>query len=415
METNTTKIIPLNAYYTGGISLNYTDITINDMKATDNGECWFCGMKSTESAGISPYLPTVSKCGFIGHFSINDVISGSGTYEICLIRGTENLTKIEPRGDYQQLFLVGYRENSAIDPYGNPISSCIVGYDPYGSHKYDIAYPLNLDEIISDVTTVGVGVVFSSYYLYDHYHIGLRHVKNGPIREDFNLETLGRSNKYDILTAIPISSSILPPWREYQDPVILSSSLSSNIISMAHSCSNNYYGVATYKLYMYGNGDARISKARLINTPSYCKLCDLKVSSDNITYYLTEDATLNQCILHETDWNSYTFGMKYTSRYCNRNDYIWQSIIDYDSVHTYLYISGHKPNGSPIYAAYRNVNSIIAPCIPRTNHNLIELDTPTFTSGSSMALDPIYNNYSADVYTGTFTSTTVTPFFLCHT
>ena len=55
ISTNTTKQFFLDPYYTPGIAIHPTTITINDMRITDLGECWFCGKKTIVTGQI--YYP----------------------------------------------------------------------------------------------------------------------------------------------------------------------------------------------------------------------------------------------------------------------------------------------------------------------------------------------------------------------
>lgn len=418
ISTNTTKQFFLDAYYTTGIAINPTTITINDMKITEQGECWFCGKKKVDMGGT--YYPGIgwmsetNEYGIVGHFNIDSVLSssGNGNYELFTIQGTGGLTRIEPRGIYEQIFIVGYPYECPIDENGNPTASCLVGlgYNYNNSTwSYDIVHPTNIDEIFTDVVDASVGIVVVSRFRNDHYNIGLRHTKNGPLRENIYLSLLSNSNVFNMQFAANYNTGDPVVWRNDADPIFLAADYNGAVLSMAHSCDNISHGIAAYKLSVPNMGDVQITKAKHISYSTYLAMLDCKANgATQSTNFLVDDNSHNSYSLHMIDWSS-PYALS-TIVSCSKNDYLWQSLALYNtSTYTFKYIAGRDPSNIPMFTEHINVPSPQSPtqCI-NWSHILIQnITTPTPTDGNSVYLDSEYKNHLITPLIGNFTSTTV--------
>ena len=359
LTTNTIKQFSFDAYYSSAFMLHPTTITIDDMKIDGNGECWFCGKKSIETEAT--FYPGIGwtyetdDYGIVGHFSLYDVISGSGNYELFTIYGTGGLIRIEPRGNYRQVFMVGYPYGCSFDANGNPTASCLVGlgYDSYTAQwKYDIVQPSDPNELFTDVADAGAGIVVASCFKNDHYSIGLRHTKKGTLSNPQILPYLYNINIYDMQLATTGTGTPVA-WREDADPVFLAAGSNGSALSLAYSCSNIAYGIASFGLAVPNMGDVQITAAKHIISYSYLELIDCKAYSSNFaTDFLIFDNSSNHYGIRSIDWLSgFT---SFTGASCMKSDYIWQSLTAYDTVsyndnstYSFRYIAGHKPDNTP--------------------------------------------------------------------
>ena len=425
MTTNNAKQFSLDAYYSSAFVLHSTTITINDMKIDGNGECWFCGKKSTETEAI--YYPGIGwmyetdDYGIVGHFSLYDVISGSGNYELFTIYGTGGLTRIEPRGNYGQVFMVGYPYGCTFDASGNPTASCLVGlgYNSFTAQwKYDIVHPSDPNELFTDVTDAGAGIAVVSRFKNDHYHIGLRHTKKGMLGTPNLFSFLYNINIYDMQLATTGSGTPVA-WRKDADPVFLAAGNYGSALSLAYSCNNIANGIASFELAVPNIGDVQITAAKHIISYSYLELIDCKAYSNNFaTDFLIYDNSSNQYGISSIDWLSGS--TSFTGASCSESDYIWQSITSYDSIssngnntYSFRYIAGHKPDNTPVFTKYHSL-PVISKCIDNTTYSIQNLTIPTTSPVVKMVyLDGTYNNYPTTPINGSFSSTIVYQNALC--
>lgn len=424
LSTNASKQFYFDAYYTSGMALYPTTITINDMKITGQGECWFCGKKTVDMGGTYypgiGWIPETDEYGIVGHFNIYSVMSGNGSYELFTIQGTGGLTRIEPRGSYEQIFMVGYPFNCPLDANGSPTASCLVGlgYNPNTDiWTYDIVHPTNTNEIFTDVVDASVGIVVVSRFKDDHYHIGLRHTKNGPISGDDYLSLLSNSNIYDMQLANSYTTNNPVAWRNDADPILLASDDCGMSVTMTHPCDNIAYGIASFKLSVPNMGDVHIDAAKYIPNTSYLSLLDSKANCSNpSTCYLVDDNNQNQYSVYIINWiSSYPFYI-YIKANCSKNDYCWQSLVTYDSsTYSFRYIVGHNPNNSLTYTKYKSLppTPFSSTCIGKSSYSIQNLTIPTPTTGDNVYFDPAYNAHQTVPMIGNFTSMTVVKNTLC--
>ena len=417
ISTNTTKQFFLDPYYTPGIAIHPTTITINDMRTTEQGECWFCGKKTIVTGQIyypgTGWLDETDEYGIVGHFNIDSVLSssGNGNYELFTIQGTGGLTRIEPRGNYEQIIIVGYPYECPTDENGNPTASCLVGLGYNYSNfewRYDIVHPSNTNEIFTDVAEYA-GFVVVSRFRNDHYNIGLRHTKNGPLRDSDYLSLLSNSNVFNMQLAANYNTGNPVVWRNDNDPIFLASDYNGSALTMAHTCDNISHGIAAYQLSVPNLGDVQIIKAKHIPYSTYLALLDCKENGlTQSTNFLVDDNSNNKYSILSIDWLS-TFTLN-TLASCSKNNYHWQSLALYNtSTDSFKHIAGHNPSNVPMFTKHIKAPSgpTLTQCISWSYYSIQNITTPTPTNGNTVYIDPVYNNHLITPLIGNFTSTTV--------
>ncbi len=380
----TVKRFPLNiGYEPSGISIQTSILyQVNDMRMSDNGVCYFCGSRVTETH-TAPI--TTESIGFIGFFSINDVLNNTGTCTILHIVGTGSLSRIEPGGSYEQIFAVGNSDSYSFDPFKSTPASLLVGleYDYANAQwKYDMVTPISNTEQFTDVVNCG-GIIVSSIFLNDNYHIGLRHTKNGPLRNNLCFNMLSYCNIYDMQTATtPIGTKVA--YRKNNDHVLMASR-GSGLVTMAHSCYDIADGIAAYSLYAADIDDARISEARYTSYSEYVSLSDIATrSGDSKALFLAINNSSNKCQISQTDWYASGSYFPYYEIAIPNSVLVCRNVEEFfNSSHSneYLYLEGYNSSGQPTYFAEKfNFSGIIQSCLPNTISNqFVKLDTPTFT------------------------------------
>ena len=401
----------------GNSILPAVKFVVHDMKVSDNRICYFCGTRKEEySFGNQPD----DSIGFIGMFPFDDVWNGTGTCKILLINGTSKLTRIEPRGSYEQVFAVGLTNSVGINPIKTNLISCLVGleYD-YSTFNwyYDMVIPQSSTEQFTDVANSGHGIITSSRYIGDNYHIGLRHVKNGPLSSGEYTSMLNNCNKYDMQTATTGGNVVA--CRKDNDPILLSSQ--NEYVTMAHSCYNVANGIATYLLQAVNNGNAQLVDAQYTSAPSYVSLKDIAVCIDGLkSFFLTTDNTGTSHI-SQTDWSTtgtYIYSeipVNSTDIACMRLERFFRNSWEY------YYIGGLTSSSQPAFYAQRLFASnsfFVISCLPSSSYkSFIPLQTPIYTSTSPGLIEivcQINHQLVTDTTSHSFTSTSVTPNTTCN-
>lgn len=424
-QNGTVARFPMSAGYNpNGISQHPTTYYINDMKVSSDGVCWFCGRKEVLSSTgtIIPGIGwgiQIDNYGFVGKFSITDVLAGNGSYNLFTLTTTQELTRIEPRGDYQQVFMVGYPHNCTVDADGNPIESCLVGlgYD-YSTNKWlhDVVVPVDTTEMFSDLANTGDGIVVASRFVGNHYTIGLRHTKNGPLRDNTYLSWLSNSYKYLTNTAYLYPNSEIVTWRRDTDPLFLSSDGNGGNLALSHSCDNSTAiyifpneptppGLASYKLYVNNPGNVSITGAYFISTPNYIALKDASSTHNSQkTKLLVDDSTNSQWAIYTFPWNNPPSSGNIKC-FVGKSSYSWQGIAYMGYNPEYTYIGGHNPLGRYSYSAFGSIPANGKQCFGWDTFSIINLLTPSAISGNSVTLTTDANGEEIAPSSHTFTST----------
>lgn len=429
-QNGTVARFPMSAGYDpNGISQHPTTYYINDMKVSSDGVCWFCGRKEVLSSTgtIIPGIGwgiQIDNYGFVGKFSITDVLAGNGSYNLFTLTTTQELTRIEPRGDYQQVFMVGYPHNCTVDADGNPIESCLVGlgYD-YSTNKWlhDVVVPVDTTEMFSDLANTGDGIVVASRFVGKHYTIGLRHTKNGPLRDNTYLLWLSNSYKYLTNTAYLYPNSEIVTWRRDTDPLFLSSDENGGNLALSHSCGelppsvqppsipglNNELptGLASYKLYVNIPGNVSITGAYFISTPNYIALKDASSTHNSQkTKLLVDDSTNSQWAIYTFPWNNPPSSGNIKC-FVGKSSYSWQGIAYMGYNPEYTYIGGHNPLGRYSYSAFGSIPANGKQCFGWDTFSVNNLHNMQHTSGSTVNLSTSDEGEMIVPSSHTFTST----------
>ena len=428
-QNGTVARFPMSAGYNpNGISQHPTTYYINDMKVSSDGVCWFCGRKEVLSS-TGTFIPgigwgtQIDNYGFVGKFSLTDVLAGNGSYNLFTLTTTQELTRIEPRGDYQQVFMVGYPHNCTVDADGNPIESCLVGlgYD-YSTNKWlhDVVVPVDTTEMFSDLANTGDGIVVASRFVGDHYTIGLRHTKNGPLRDNTYLLWLSNSYKYLTNTAYLYPNSEIVTWRRDTAPLYLSSDGNGGNLALSHSCgevppsappflpggtTNDPTGLASYKLYVNNPGNVSITGAYFISTPNYIALKDASSTHNSQkTELLVDDSTNSQWVIYTFPWNNPPSSGNIKC-FVDKSSYSWQGIAHMGYNPEYTYIGGHNPLGRYSYSAFGSIPPTSIQCFEKDAFSIINLSTPLATSGNGLSLTTSAAGEKIVPSSHTFTST----------
>ena len=367
-STPTITRFPLNIGYDPvGISiLPIERYQVNDMRVNSNGICYFCGKKIEETLSVPP---AIHEIGFIGMFSISDALNSTGVCTVFHLDVTTGLTRIEPSGNYSQVFAVG---NSDYCPDPNNIipTSYLVGleYDTQNSTWfYDVVTPIHIIEKFTDVANCG-GIIVSSKYLGDNYHIALRHTKNGPLRNYTYLNMLCSCNLYDMQTAVTSFGNIVA-CRKDNDPILMATR-GGGEVTMAHSCYNIANGIAAYQLQTINLGDARVIQARYTPSSDYIYLTDLALFSRNLEpFFLAKYNTGSTNLISNTDWNATGTVFPYHEIQVTKC-YNLESFFDASYSSEYIYVGGLDFSNQPNYFAekYNYIGSSPS-CFPATSFN----------------------------------------------
>ena len=424
-QNGTVARFPMSADYDPyGISLHPTTYYINDMKVSSDGVCWFCGRKEVLSS-TGTFIPgigwgtQIDNYGFVGKFSLTDVLAGNGSYNLFTLTTTQELTRIEPRGNYQQVFMVGYPHNCTVDADGNPIESCLVGlgYD-YSTNewKHDVVVPVDTTEMFSDLVNTGDGIVVASRFVGDHYTIGLRHTKNGPLRDITYLSWLSSSNKYLTNTAYIFSTGKTVSWRRDTDPLFLSSDGNGGGLALTHSCDDSTAihlfptlptppGLVSYKLYVNNPGNVSITDAYFINTLNYIALKDASAAnSGQKTELLVDDSANSRWTIYTFPWNNPPSSGNIKC-FVDKSSYSWQGIAHMGYNPEYTYIGGHNPLGRYSYSAFGSIPPTSIQCFEKDAFSIINFSTPLATSGNGLSLTTSEVGEKIVPSSHTFTST----------
>ena len=212
------KILYIPHFYTPDSRTSYK---VSDVRILDD-ICYFCGTQTytpynnEEPFGKAP-SPASSYKGFIGHFSIIDALSGSGSYYLEAFDEVSSFSKMAVTSKVDStdvcILLIG---NKA----GNPDNTCLTSLSqPQGSSnqwKYYVTDTQINDEIFTDVIVTDDFWVTASIFKENEDFIGLRGSKitnPGFYDETFNSSTA-------ILSWLNIAND-LQINRHLESPVLL--------------------------------------------------------------------------------------------------------------------------------------------------------------------------------------------------
>ena len=284
---------------------------VHDMEIIERF-CYFCGtLRVTTGNYIYDMNGNMTfqtdDIGFVGRFSIDDILAGNATYQITSVNDVITFDRIALRN--AGLTVIGHTKPDPNQPVS---ASCIV--DIYGlpsssSWTYDAAYPYNTNEFFSDIFSTGNAIITVSRLRYDNHKFILRATKaysslleiNGCIQNPFCFSTTSASI---------VSNDILPTFRQDEDPLYLYALEKDKVLYVAHPCAGQHFGTAIYQMYLDNPCDTIYNTAnQYAEEENYSALKGLLYTSPNKTVFaLTEN----------TDDN--IFGIRLTS-FSNTSDY----------------------------------------------------------------------------------------------
>lgn len=171
-------------FYTAAVGViqnGVTGRTVSDL-CVNEGYCYFCGTESYMTAGLP------SSRGYVGRFSLSDVLAGSGSVEIVRVDNTIGINNLAVTGSsIVQIFATA---NVAVSPSfmtwdGDYNTSCLVEVDyegaaaPYNRWSSCIVAPVDRDEVFSDIDIIDYGVGVVSKYRGNHQKFCVRNMKDG--------------------------------------------------------------------------------------------------------------------------------------------------------------------------------------------------------------------------------------------
>lgn len=203
-SSSTAKTLWISRFYNeyGRISFNITDMHIL------NGICYFCGTQTTPIGYGEEYnsLTVNTSVGFVGHFSIDDVLSETGNYYLETFNEVSSFSKMAvtdkvDSGDVG-IMIIGTRN----DEPSNTCLTCLV--QPHGSNqwKYYVTDSDIDDEVFTDVIVTDGLWVTASLFENNKKLIGFRSTKignTGFYRETF-YNTPADLFQFDITTHLRI-------------------------------------------------------------------------------------------------------------------------------------------------------------------------------------------------------------------
>lgn len=286
---------PTPPYNNGGKIL----YRIHDMQIYGD-TCYFCGEKR-ETTGNYHYDTTgnltyeTDDIGLVGKFTINKLLAGINDLELVTLSKVVSLQRMTVYDASQ-----GYSISMIGIPKGVSSPSCIV--DLYsevsmGTWVYDVAYPSDNREILSDITYSGGALVTVSKMVYDNYAFLLRCTKASWILTDpytcINTPHVFHTNA-STTYSYPY---VLPTERDYMAPLFLCpEEKESPVFYVAHECLGPHYGVAAYRMVVDDFCSPILNlENQFIMYPQYqTKLKDIASCTNtntlNTLYLLTENA-----------------------------------------------------------------------------------------------------------------------------
>lgn len=337
-STGGIRKVPFQIGSAGSVSLNgITGHTIYDIDVS-NGICYFCGAEHQEQQGVP------SMVGFVGRFSVDEAINGSGQIDMIKIEATTLIKKIAVSGEGRlQIFALA---EVPADPrfmtvYETFNTTCLVDLEELDGNMYSyIVAPANSSEVFTDLDMINGGVVVVSRFLRNHQSFCLRNMKNGngPITDPYNWTTIQNGSIYT-------NSNTPRTYRPENDPILIDGN--SDFV-VAHAVdSNGTHGVATYRMDLVNIGVFAMNDARYWSSTSHESILDLSVYAMWQAALLTTDGTTYR-IRDVSDYNtSVSFSCASTSYKLNSLSSLHQGrfySVGHNSSNKFCYI-GQMPGG----------------------------------------------------------------------
>lgn len=344
--TGAVRKVPFQIGTTGSVSMNgITGHQIYDMDV-DEGYCYFCGAEGWFQQGVP------SSIGFVGRFSVDEAINGSGQIDMIKVEATTLIKKIAVSGEGRlQIFALA---EVPADPrfmtvYETFNTTCLVDLEELDGNMYSyIVAPANSSEVFTDLDMINGGVVVVSRFLRNHQSFCLRNMKdgNGPITDPYNWTTIQNGSIFANLSQ--------PNTNRPEDAPILIDGDQRFIV--AHSVdSNGVHGVATYRMELTNIGSFVMNSARLWPSADSESLLDLSTYSMDQAAVLTTNGSTYQI----KDISTYGFGKIFS---CASSSYRLSAVSSL--INGRFHMAGHNSSNKFCYMS-QAVSSSVPSCLNR--------------------------------------------------
>lgn len=292
---------------------------IHDMEIL-NDTCYFCGEKKEttgdyyyDTNGLATYL--TNDVGLVGKFTITKLLNGICDLELTTIPRVSSLRRMAVYESSQ-----GYSISMIGVPRARSSPTCIV--DLYneisiGSWVFDLAHPLNYQELLFDITYAGGTVITVSGLVYEGHSFIIRQTKASWILIDpttcIHFPYVFHTDMAFILS----NPSILPTKKDYLSPLFLCpESRNASSYYVAHECIPPHNGIAAYKMKVDNFCTPPINQANqfAMGPPSGLILNDMVSNmTTNTLFLLTKDRTSNTTDIqllsfaNTTDYSDYQY------------------------------------------------------------------------------------------------------------
>lgn len=336
--TGAVRKVPFQIGTTGAVSMNgITGHQIYDMDV-DEGYCYFCG----EEGWIQQGVP--SSIGFVGRFSLSDVLAGSGNMDIYRVAATSMIKRIAVAAASRlQIFALAEvpADPRFLTVYETYNTTCLVEIMELNGTMYSyVVAPLNSSEVFQDLDMVNGGVVVVSKFLRNSQSFCLRNMKqgSGAITDGINWTSIQNGSIYT-------NSNTPRTYRPEYDPILIDGN--SDFV-VAHAVdSNGTHGVATYRMDLVNIGVFAMNDARYWSSTSHESILDLSVYAMWQAALLTTDGSTYR-IRDVSDYNtSVSFSCASTSYKLNSLSSLHQGrfySVGHNSSNKFCYI-GQMPGG----------------------------------------------------------------------
>lgn len=304
---------PTPPNFSGGKTL----YRIHDMQIYGD-TCYFCGEEKTTTGNYvidTNGLPTyeTDDVGLVGKFTINKMLIGINDLKLIRIPYVSSLKRMTVYSASQ-----GYSISMIGTPKDLTSPSCIVDlYPGSGSWVYDAAKPMNVQEVLTDITYSGGAVVTVSKTTNDNYAFILRLTKAAWILTD-PMTCIFNPYLFHTNTATVNSNpAVLPTERDILSPLFLCpEEKESPVFYVAHECRGPHYGVAVYRMKVVDFcTPVQNTENQYITFPtSWTKLNDIASSFVAQTLYLlTKNTAMSipyvqlASFPHTTDYSDYQY------------------------------------------------------------------------------------------------------------
>ena len=319
----------------GVVGRTVSDVCVNE------GYCYFCGKENYLTAGAH------SSRGYIGRFSLADVLAGSGSVDIVRVSNTTSIDNLAVSGlSRVQIFATANVPEgpSFMTTDGFYNTSCLVEVDyemgavPSQQWSSCIVAPINTDEVFTDIDMVEYGVGIVSKFRGSHQKFCVRNMKdgNGSMIDGDNWAHIQTANVFQ-------NANDERTCRRESDKIFIGGGSS---FFVAHSVdSNGKYGIAVYRMGL-GTEPSHVEamSTKYWRNSVYESLLDIGAESNIGSDLVTRCG--GYCNIHYAYINWPNLSIVFSQR-CDLPTLSLNSIATSNS--GYYYSIGHGSNGKMTY------------------------------------------------------------------